>query len=170
MKWLYENNVDNTARFTLGEYATVSDRTLICVGINPSIASSNNLDQTLRKVKAMAIAHGYINWNMINVYPQRATNPINLHLSCDLQLHAENLNKIKELLLMFSNSDILFAYGNLITLRPYLQKCLSDIIELISDTNFSGQYYCLRQTKKGYPTHPLYQKIDTPFLSYKHSV
>ena len=169
MEWLYKNNTNNTARFALGEYADVDQRTLICVGINPSTASPNNLDPTLRKVKAIAINHGYANWNMINVYPQRATNPKNLHATCDLQLHAENLAEIKIILLMFPNSDILFAYGNLITQRPYLKNCLSEIVNLISEAGFSGQYYCLKQTKRGNPTHPLYQKTDTIFVPYQYS-
>ena len=170
MEWLYRNNSNNTARFVLGEYDNLSDRTLICIGINPSTAYPNNLDPTLRKVKAISIAHGYTNWNMINVYPQRATNPKNLHLTCDLRLHEENLTEIKILLQTFNNADILFAYGNLINQRPYLKNCLSDIINLISELGFSKQYYCLKQTKKGNPTHPLYQKINTIFIPYQCSI
>lgn len=170
MEWLYRNNLNNTARFVLGEYDNTYDKTLICVGINPSTASPNNLDPTLRKVKAISIAHGYTNWNMINVYPQRTTNPNNLHLTCDLRLHTENLNEIKKLLQTFHNADILFAYGNLIMRRPYLRNCLVDIIYLINQTNFLGQYYCLKQTKKGNPTHPLYHKTDTIFIPYQYSI
>ena len=70
---------------------------------------------------------------------------------------------------MFPNSDILFAYGNLITQRPYLKNCLSEIVNLISEAGFSGQYYCLKQTKRGNPAHPLYQKTDTIFVPYQYS-
>ena len=51
MSWEYKNNSNNTARFVLGEYSDKTDRTLICVGINPSVATPNNLDPTLKKLK-----------------------------------------------------------------------------------------------------------------------
>ena len=166
MKWLYENNEDDSARFSLGEYSNKYAKTLICVGINPSTASPNNLDPTLKKVKAIATLHGYANWIMINVHPQRSANPKKLDSTCNLRLHKKNMQVIKKLFVEFCNADILFAYGNLIASQPYLQDCLSNIIDLLKETNFAGQYYCLKQTKKGNPAHPLYQKANSVFMPY----
>ena len=166
MNWLYTNDISNTARFLLGEYDSFADKTLICVGINPSTATPNSLDPTLKKVKAISASHNYTNWVMINVYPQRATNPNNLHLNCNQQLHRANINEISNLLATFNNADILFAYGNLINKRPYLKTCLTDILNLINSVNFSGQKYCIKRTIKGNPTHPLYQKVNSVFIPY----
>lgn len=166
MNWIYRNNINNTSRFILGEYNSVIDKTLICVGINPSTATPNNLDPTLKKVKAIAISHNYTNWVMINVYPQRATNPNNLHINCNLQLHNNNLTEISNLLTTFKNADILFSYGNLINKRTYLKNCLSDILKCISALKFNGQLYCIKRTVKGNPVHPLYQKINIDFIQY----
>ena len=166
MTWLYTNDINNTARFLLGEYNSIVDKTLICVGINPSTATPNSLDSTLKKVKAISASHKYINWVMINVYPQRATNPNDLHLNCDMQLHRANVNEISNLLATFNNADILFAYGDLISKRPYLKMCLSDILNLINSVNFTGQKYCIKRTTKGNPIHPLYQKVDSDFIPY----
>ena len=63
-------------------------------------------------------------------------------------------------------SDILFAYGDLINKRPYLNKNLCDIINIIKSTSYRGNYYCLGITKSGNPRHPLYQKINTPFIPF----
>lgn len=166
MNWLYSTNENNSARFTLGEYNTFTDKTLICVGINPSTATPNNLDPTLKQVKDIAINHNYTNWVMINVYSQRATDPDNLHLDCNVQLHSNNLTEIKNLLVTFNNADILFAYGNLISKRPYLKTCLDDILKLINSIKFVGQKFCIKRTIKGNPIHPLYQKVTTAFIPY----
>lgn len=166
MNWIYKNNITNTVRFTLGEYNCVTDKTLICVGINPSTATPDNLDPTLRKVKSIAIYHNYANWVMINVYPQRATNPNDLHLKFNEQLHSDNVNEIRNLLTTFNNTDILFAYGNLINKRPYLITCLNDILSAINSVKFAGQKFCIKRTVKGNPVHPLYQKVDVPFIPY----
>ncbi len=166
MNWMYDTNEDNSARFTLGEFDTFNSKTLICFGINPSTATPENLDPTLRKVKAISVSHNYINWIMINVYPQRATNPNDLQLNCNEQLHIDNINKIRNLLIDFNNADILFAYGNLISKRPYLKTCLDDILNLINSVKFAGKKYCIKRTIKGNPVHPLYQKINSTFIQY----
>lgn len=166
MNWIYKNNADNTARFTLGEYNTINEKTLICVGINPSTATPNHLDPTLSKVKSISINHNYANWVMINVYPQRATNPNNLHIICNEQFHSENIIQIQNLLATFTNADILFAYGNLINKRPYLKSCLTDIMKLIKDLHFAGNLFCIKRTLKGNPVHPLYQKDNANFMLF----
>ena len=166
MTWLYKTDNNNTARFTLGEYNNALGKTLICLGINPSTATPNALDPTLKKVKNIATYHNYKNWVMINVYPQRATNPKYLHINCNTQLHSENLDEIKDLLNAFKNCDILFAYGDLINIRPYLKNCLIDILSIISSVGFAGQKMCIKRTKKGNPVHPLYQKFDSKLLPY----
>lgn len=166
MTWLYKTDANNTARFTLGECNNALGKTLICVGINPSTATPNALDQTLARVKDMATSHKYKNWAMINVYPQRATDPDNLHNKCDPQLHSENLYEIEGLLRAFKKSDILFAYGDLIDKRPYLQNCLDDILIVIDSAGFTGKKLCIRRTQNGNPIHPLYQKANVKFIPY----
>ena len=103
---------------------------------------------------------------MINIYPQRATNPNNLHPNCNNQLHFSNLNEIQSLLTTFTNADILFAYGNLINKRTYLITCLNDILKLINNMNFTGQMFCIKRTLAGNPIHPLYQKTNCNFMPY----
>ena len=166
MSWIYKNNANNTARFVLGEYSNTTDKTLVCVGINPSTATPNYLDPTLKKVKAISVSHYYTNWIMINAYPQRATNPNNLDIDCNVLLHNDNINAIRDLLTTFTNADILFAYGNLIDKRAYLKTCLADILDSIKNSHFNGQQYCIKRTVKGNPAHPLYQKVNAVFIPY----
>ena len=166
MKWIYYKNSANSARYALGQYKDNKAKTLICVGINPSTAVPNALDPTLKRVASMATAHGYANWIMLNIYPQRATNPDELHQHLCDKLHRKNLYTIKYILGKFTNADILFAHGNLISKRDFLQSCKSDIVNTIKKSRFSGNIFCLKLTAKGNPAHPLYMSADNIFQKY----
>lgn len=156
MKWLYYKNTSNTVRYALGQYKDSKAKTLICFGINPSTAVPNALDPTLKKVVSFALTKKYANWIMLNIYPQRATNPDNLQEELDEKLHRKNLQIIKRILGKFVNADILFAYGNLISKRKYLQCCRADLVKTIKSSRFAGNTFCLKLTAKDNPAHPLY--------------
>ena len=67
---------------------------------------------------------------MLNLYPQRATNPDKLHKKFQPILHRENLHWIRHYLHKFSQESqvhVWCAWGTLIETRPYLLQCLSDI-------------------------------------------
>ena len=166
MKWIYYKNSINTARYALGQYKDSNAKTLICVGINPSTAAPNALDPTLKRVATIAAVHGYANWIMLNIYPQRVTNPNELHQHFDDKLHSRNLHTLKRILGKFSNADILFAHGNLISKRDYLQYCKSDIVKAIKKRHFSGKTFCLKLTAKGNPAHPLYMPTNSVLKIY----
>lgn len=166
MNWIYDTNENNSARFTLGEYDTFMSKTLIFLGINPSIATPDNLDNTVRKIKTISKNNGYINWIMINIYPQRATNPTDLHIIPDEALILRNLQHIKNVLENFQNADILFAYGNLITTRKYFSELLNKIITQIKLSKFQSKSLCFKITKLGHPIHPLYQSNNSILIDY----
>ena len=71
-KWLYVPNVYSEYRYILG---TRGKKPLICVGINPSTAAPDHLDNTLKSVERVALHNGYDSFIMFNVYAQRATDP-----------------------------------------------------------------------------------------------
>lgn len=151
MEWIYENNEDNTSRYVLG---TVGKKPLICIGINPSTAEPNKLDPTLKSVDRISAANGFDSWIMINVYPQRATNPNDIHTKMERSLHYENLLHIERVLKEY-RPTIWAAWGTNICKRPYLVSCLADLVEL------SNKYSCKwvnagENSKQGHPHHPLY--------------
>ena len=69
-KWLYAPNFYSEYRYILG---TRGQKPLICIGINPSTAQPDDLDNTLKSVQRIALGNGYDSFLMFNVYAQRAT-------------------------------------------------------------------------------------------------
>lgn len=154
--WIYKKGPRNRERYILGETGI---KTLICIGINPSTADPDKLDNTLIRVKSRALSLGYDSWIMMNIYPQRATNPNNLHKVLNRRIHKNNIAEIKEI---FENGtyDIWAAWGTLITKRPYLKKCLKDILNVAGDKN---RWITIgKRSKDGHPHHPLYLKNGLP--------
>ena len=161
MSWLYHINRTNTARFALGIGGHFP---LIFLGLNPSTAEPDNLDPTLKSVERIAIQNDFNCWVAINLYPQRATNPCDLHSGFDPALHQKNLKHIENVLI-FDEPVIWAAWGTQIIVRPYLLDCLRDIYEL------SKNYDCLWVTigdlsKDGHPHHPLYLKKDAEMKEF----
>lgn len=150
-QWIYKNTEDNAARFLLGERGT---KTLICIGINASTAEPGHFDNTLSTVKRFSRTLGYDSWLMLNVYPQRATNPNLLHQVINKELHKKNLRYI-DWAFRTGHSDIWAAWGTLINKREYFHGCLQDIYELSKRYNLNW-FHMGSLCKSDHPHHPLY--------------
>lgn len=148
--WIYEINYDNSYRYALGY---CDKKPLLCIGVNPSTATPDKLDPTIRSVARIAHINDYDGWIMINLYPQRATNPNNMDIVINESACKQNLSIIKSIISKYEISEIWAAWGTLITKRPYLKKCLSDIYSITSNHNWItfGP-----SSKAGHPHHPLY--------------
>ena len=89
--WLYVPNHYSEYRYILG---TTGERPLICIGINPSTAKPNDLDNTLKSVERIALFNGYDSFIMFNVYAQRATRPEDMDREFNEGLHRENMKAL----------------------------------------------------------------------------
>jgi len=152
--WIYERNIDNSSRYILGE---IGVKNLIVIGVNPSTSEPNNLDQTLKNVKTRSNLSGFDCWLMINLYPQRTTNPSSIHKNKDIELFAENLRKIKNV--FYPKCTIWAAWGTLINKRSYLFESLEHIYKL--SMPFDSNWISFgNKSKDGHPHHPLYLRHD----------
>jgi len=161
-EWLYENDNQNSIRYVLG---TKGVNPLICFGINPSTAEPDNLDNTLKSVERLSINNGFDSWIMLNLYPQRATDPNGIHQVFNSLIHKKNLNFISRLLSELRDPTIWAAWGTLIEKRPFLVKCLKDIYELTIKHNCNWVTIG-NQSKKGHPHHPLYLNSTTKYKTF----
>lgn len=151
-KSLYKNDLQNTARYILGQ--VTGSRPLVCIGINPSTATPDCLDNTLKAVRRLARINGYDGWIMLNVYPQRATNPNNLDEEANLVQCETNQAHIKALLAEYKPT-IWAAWGTLINKRRYLVDCLRSIAGIVTSLQLPVITIGSR-SKEGHPHHPLY--------------
>lgn len=155
-QWIYAPNFYSEYRYILG---TRGSNPLICVGINPSTARPDALDNTLKSVERIALGNGYDSFLMFNVYAQRATSPNDMEKTCNPLLHKENLEAFRYVLSLSSRPAVWAAWGAVIEKRSYLSACLRDMLQ--AGKECSANWYCAGAiTKKGHPHHPLYLRKD----------
>lgn len=158
--WLYVPNHYGEYRYILG---TTGKKPLICIGINPSTAAPNNLDNTLKSVERIAKGNGFDSFIMFNVYAQRATRPQDMDKELNGALHRENMKAFEYVLSLYEGEKpaVWAAWGNIVEMRPYLKLCLRDMVE-IGKTYGAVWYSSGAISKKGHPHHPLYLRKDSP--------
>ena len=155
-KWLYAPNFYSEYRYILG---TRGKNPLICIGINPSTAAPDDLDNTLKSVQRIAYANGFDSFIMFNVYAQRATSPDDMEKVCNSALHKQNLEAFRYVLSISEKPTVWAAWGAIIEKRKYLPECVRDMLE--AGEAYGAQWVCAGAiTKKGHPHHPLYLRKD----------
>lgn len=161
-KWIYIPEDYKEYRYVLG---TVGKNPLIVMGVNPSTAEADKLDNTLRSVEKIVKANGYDSFIMLNVYAQRATNPKDMDKIFNQNLHKENMAAFRWALdRCGTNPAIWAAWGTIIEESTYLKWCLKEIVKDIvkhKDEKQVKWYKAGKISKKGHPHHPLYLKSDT---------
>jgi len=158
-KWLYVPNFYSEYRYILG---TRGERPLICVGINPSTAAPDDLDNTLKSVERIALHNGFDSFLMFNVYAQRATDPDDMEMTYNQQLHAENMKAFDYALSLDKTGApaVWAAWGTIIEKRDYLPDCVRDMIA-IGQERGARWFSAGKKSKKGHPHHPLYLRKDS---------
>ncbi len=155
-KWLYAPNFYSEYRYILG---TRGKNPLICIGINPSTAEPDNLDNTLKSVERIALGNGFDSFIMFNVYAQRATKPDTMERTCNLLLHAQNMEAFRYVLSISDHPAVWAAWGAIIEKRDYLSACVRDMVA--AGQEYGASWQCAGAiSKKGHPHHPLYLRKD----------
>lgn len=155
-KWLYAPNFYSEYRYILG---TRGKNPLICIGINPSTAEPDNLDNTLKSVERIAQGNGFDSFIMFNVYAQRATNPDDMESRLNRRLHEENMKAFRYILSISPNPTVWAAWGTIIEKRDYLPECVADMV--LIGNEYGANWVCAGAiSKKGHPHHPLYLRKD----------
>lgn len=159
-RWLYVPNHYGEYRYILG---TRGEKPLICVGVNPSTAAPDDLDNTLKSVERVALHNGYDSFIMFNVYAQRATRPEDMERVCNAALHGENMRAFDYALSLdrAGAPAVWAAWGAVIEKRDYLPRCVRDMIA-VGEKRGARWFSAGKRTKAGHPHHPLYLKKDSP--------
>ena len=159
-RWLYVPDFYTEYRYILG---TRGEKPLICIGVNPSTAEPDRLDNTLKSVERIARGNGYDSFIMFNVYAQRATDPNAMDTAFNEPLHRENMAAFRYVLGLYGEGRrpaVWAAWGTIIEKRPYLKTALLD---MIAEGEAAGAEWLTfgKRSKKGHPHHPLYLRADS---------
>lgn len=157
-KWLYIPDFYSEYRYILG---TSGKKPLITIGINPSTAEPDNLDNTLKSVERIALFNGFDSFIMFNVYAQRATSPDDMEWALNEDLHRENMRAFDYILSLSERPTVWAAWGTIIEKREYLWDCLQDMIA-IGQAHGARWVKCGKTSAAGHPHHPLYLRADSP--------
>lgn len=165
-RWLYVPAYYDEYRYILG---TRGNNPLIAVGVNPSTAAPDALDNTLKSVERIALGNGYDSFIMFNVYAQRATNPDDMEKELNVTLHRENMNAFDYALSLSPSPAVWAAWGTVIEKRAYLADCVRDMIE-IGNKRGARWFTCGKRSKNhAHPHHPLYLRKDAPLEEFDAS-
>lgn len=157
-KWIYVPDFYTDYRYILG---TVGNNPLITIGINPSTAEPEKMDNTMKSVEKIAMGNGFDSFIMFNVYAQRATDPNQMNKEINPMLHKENMQAFQWILENSGKKPIIWAaWGTNIERREYLKECLREMINI---SNRYNAVWCKvgKCSVKGHPHHPLYLKKDS---------
>ena len=157
-RWIYVPDRYSEYRYLLG---TRGSHPLVCIGINPSTAVPDRLDNTLKSAERIALHNGYDSFIMFNVYAQRATDPNDMERNLNPVLHRENMKAFAWLMEQSSTPpDLWAAWGAVIEKRPYLPSCVLDMAAI--GRRYGARWFTAGpRSKAGHPHHPLYLKKDS---------
>ncbi|MBQ6229555.1 MAG: DUF1643 domain-containing protein [Eubacterium sp.] len=154
--WIYIG--DDKERYVLGQPGIYN---VMVIGVNPSTATPEKDDTTVRNVRKIVDNNGYYGWIMINIYPLIATNTEDLPLNADKSLIKQNIKVINHVINNYNIGAFWAAWGDLIDTRDYLGNAL---VEMFNSIQSEREWYCIgNMTRKGNPRHPLYLKTDSKF-------
>lgn len=139
----------NEFRFSLTKEG---NKKLVVFGVSPSTANEQTADLTITKVMGFADRNGFDGFIMLNLYPQRCTNPADLDKEINEELHRQNLEEIRLSVCDMEKPVVLFGFGDTINLRPYLKRCFKEIINVLA--TYNPQWKNIGTlTKNGNPRH-----------------
>ena len=162
-RWIYVPDHYSEYRYLLG---TRGSHPLICIGINPSTAVPDRLDNTLKSAQRIALNNGYDSFLMFNVYAQRATLPDDMEKELNPLLHRENMKAFEWILRKTpAPCDLWAAWGAIIEKRKYLPACVQDLAAL--GNRYHARWFTSGpRSKKGHPHHPLYLPSKSPLVPF----
>ena len=164
-KWLYVPDFYTEYRYILG---TRGQNPLICIGVNPSTAAPDDLDNTLKSVSRIAEGNGFDSWIMFNVYAQRATRPEDMDRELNQVPHRANMAAFEYILQNVAQGlrpAVWAAWGTIIEKRPYLPGCVRDMVAL--GRRYDARWLCAgKRSAKGHPHHPLYLRKDEKTVEF----
>ena len=144
-------NIEGAGNYRYG-LSKAGSNPLIVIGMNPSLATMDYADLTVRKISKVAMECTYDGWVMLNVHPVYSTNPRDVELTNDnLDELQNNLNYIRECLNRFPDAPVFVAWGknNGVPILDLGRKMVNDLLK-----EMERECYAFQLNNDNSPTHP----------------
>lgn len=149
-------------RYALERTFARGDRAVLFIGLNPSTATAETNDPTVRRAIGFARAWRFDRLLLGNVFAFRSTDPRGLRTVAD-PIGPDNDRHLLEL--ANRAERIVCAWGVHATLNDRERK----VVELLRDAGFEHRLCHLGVTKDGHPKHPLYLSSSTRLQPWRIS-
>lgn len=142
-------------------WGPASKNLAVFIGLNPSTATEYQNDPTVARCINYAKAWGYDTMTMLNAFGLRSTDPRGLK-AIDDPIGPDNDRYIIEQTKLASR--IILCWG---THAAYLERGTQLQKQLCK---LRRKLFCLKVTKNGFPSHPLYLRKDLQPISYPQHI
>lgn len=146
---------DKNHRYLLTRQFQTGVGTTLFIGLNPSTATEEVDDPTIRRCIGFSLKWGHQRLEMANAFALRSTDPKKLYKHPD-PVGPENDRYILEA--ATRANIVVLAWGH----HAGLRSRDNEILTLLKNV----KVYCLGVTKDGYPKHPLYVAATTQLVPY----
>lgn len=136
------------------------NHTMLWIMLNPSTATHEKDDPTVRKCQVMAFRGGFHAVTIANLFALRSTDPKGLHEASD-PVGPENADTLE--LMIRQHDMIVAAWGSF--RHPLLNK-MSQHVRACAN-RFRRHLYCLKANKDGNPKHPLYCAYKSKLIEWR---
>lgn len=157
---LFQNETSQAKFSECGKYRYILSRTwdeskrmIVFIGLNPSTATAEMDDPTIRRVKRFAKDWGFGSVHMMNLFAWVSPNPQDL-LKCGDPV-GENDSYLQ--FIAQTHPAVLFAWGSFSEAKDRAMK----VAAMFTDP------LCLGTNKDGSPKHPLYIAANTQPIPYR---
>lgn len=153
-------------RYALWREWNAEDPMLMFIGLNPSTATHEADDPTIRRCKRFAKDNGYGSLAMLNLFAFRATKPADM-LSADDPIGLLTDQYLQEFHERAGRTVAAWGtHGSRYDRRDWWVSRLERIGPNAKARHLGEDFWCLGTTKDGHPRHPLYVPADQKFLRY----
>jgi hypothetical protein len=137
------------------------DRRIQWIGLNPSTADEQKLDNTLRRIRSFSLAAGFGGFVMTNVFAYRATKPADMRAQSDPvgPLNDEYLEIVAK-----RCEATVACWGGLNKFPKALRHRAASVRLLFARIN--RPLLCLGLNDDGSPEHPLFVDGETTLQAY----
>ena len=134
-------------RYTLRREFMFGSGRMVWIMLNPSTATDNANDPTIRRCIGFALAWGYRAMDVGNLSPVRATDPAEIKTLIEpAHVWSKNLDVIKDVV---RDADLVVAAWGVH--GEHHDRAKAVVIGALEGVDL----YCLGKTKDGHPKHPL---------------